>query len=90
MTLTATQSRVLTAVETLTQQHGYPPSVREIGDAVGLSSTSSVSHVLHKLEAMGRLALPAPGSPRGIRVVRAAESTCQRCGGRGYIPEEAS
>jgi repressor LexA len=36
-------------------EHGYPPSVREIGDAVGLSSSSSVHAQLESLEAHGYL-----------------------------------
>lgn len=35
--------------------HGYPPSVREIGDHVGLSSPSSVHHHLRRLEEAGAL-----------------------------------
>ncbi|MFB7375867.1 transcriptional repressor LexA [Kitasatospora purpeofusca] len=40
------------AIRDITQARGYPPSMREIGRAVGLSSTSSVSHVIQRLESM--------------------------------------
>jgi repressor LexA len=53
--LTARQEAVLTAIATWCQAHGYPPSLREIGKAVGLASTSSVSHQVHALERLGYL-----------------------------------
>lgn len=51
--------------------HGYPPSMREIGDAVGLSSTSSVHHQLCRLEQLGVLVRSERRS-RAICVVEAA------------------
>ena len=45
------------------RSRGYSPSLREIGDAVGLASTSSVSHQLSVLEANGYLIREA-GRPR--------------------------
>ena len=52
------------------EEHGYPPTVREIGDAVGLSSTSSVMSHIRKMIKSGMLETDAeiPGSPRAIRV----------------------
>ncbi|MGV9267470.1 transcriptional repressor LexA [Kitasatospora sp. NPDC003701] len=50
--LTDRQRQVVTAIRDITQTRGYPPSMREIGKTVGLSSTSSVSHVIQRLEAM--------------------------------------
>jgi repressor LexA len=58
------------------EKRGYPPSVREIGDAVELTSTSSVHHHLRRLEKLGVLARTS-GRCRAIRVVescRAVES----------------
>jgi SOS-response transcriptional repressor LexA len=49
-----------------TQQRS--PSYREIGDAVGLTSTSSVAHQLGQLERAGRIA-HEDGARRGLRVV---------------------
>lgn len=51
--LTARQRKILDFIATTTADRGYPPSVREIGDAVGLSSSSSVSHQLGQLVAKG-------------------------------------
>lgn len=50
---------------------GYPPSIREIGDAVGLTSTSSVAHQLRTLERKGYLRRD-PNRPRAVDV-RAAD-----------------
>jgi repressor LexA len=49
------------------ERRGYPPSMREIGDAVGLTSTSSVSHQLITLERKGYLRRD-PNRPRALEV----------------------
>ncbi|MFJ2278794.1 transcriptional repressor LexA [Streptomyces sp. NPDC087866] len=48
--LTTRQSHIVTAIRDHIERTGYPPSMREIGAAVGLSSTSSVAHQLAALE----------------------------------------
>jgi repressor LexA len=53
--LTPRQRKVLEVIRDWVERHGYPPSVREIGDAVGLTSTSSVHHQLRSLERKGYL-----------------------------------
>ncbi|MEV1291625.1 transcriptional repressor LexA [Pseudonocardia sp. NPDC049635] len=53
--LTPRQRKVLAVIRDWVDRHGYPPSVREIGDAVGLTSTSSVHHQLRTLERKGFL-----------------------------------
>ena len=54
-------------VEQFTQENGYAPSIREIGAAVGLSSTASVSYHLQKLQAEGLLRSPnGKGSKRSV------------------------
>ena len=53
--LTERQRAILAVIQASLDEHGYPPSVREIGDAVGLSSTSSVHAQLETLEARGYL-----------------------------------
>ena len=53
--LTPRQRAVLEAVRDLTADQGYPPSLREIGEAVGLSSTSSVTHQVNPLQRAGLL-----------------------------------
>jgi len=53
--LTPRQRKVLEVIREWVERFGYPPSVREIGDAVGLTSTSSVHHQLRTLERKGYL-----------------------------------
>lgn len=54
------------------ERFGYPPSVREIGEAVGLTSTSSVAHQLRALERKGYLRRD-PNRPRAVGI-RPADS----------------
>lgn len=49
-------------------EHGYPPTVREIGAAVGLNSTCTVHMHLKKMFDSGMLETDHPGVPRTIRV----------------------
>lgn len=65
--LTTRQRRVLEVIRESVERRGYPPSVREIGDAVGLTSTSSVSHQLKTLERKGFLRRD-PNRPRAVDV----------------------
>ncbi|MFC8448762.1 transcriptional repressor LexA [Kitasatospora sp. NPDC057223] len=65
--LTDRQTRILQFVDSTIEQRGYPPSMREIGDAVGLSSVSSVSHQVLALEKKGHLVRDAH-TPRAYRV----------------------
>jgi len=51
--LTQRQRRILEVIRETVARQGYPPSVREIGQAVGLTSTSSVAHQLTTLERKG-------------------------------------
>ena len=55
-------------------EHGYPPSMREIGDAAGLGSLSSVKHQLTRLEQFGYLRRH-PGRPRALEVLRDEDGT---------------
>jgi len=67
--LTTRQRLVLDTVRASVEQRGYPPSMREIGDAVGLTSPSSVKHQLTALERKGYLRRD-PNRPRAIEVVQ--------------------
>lgn len=51
--LTPRQLRILTVIKESVQRNGYPPSMREIGEAAGLASPSSVRHQLTNLEQKG-------------------------------------
>lgn len=66
--LTTRQRRVLEVIRNSVDRRGYPPSLREIGEAVGLTSPSSVSHQLAALERKGYLRKD-PHRPRAIEVV---------------------
>jgi repressor LexA len=65
--LTPRQRRVLEVIRDSVERRGYPPSIREIGDAVGLTSTSSVAHQLTTLEKKGFLRRD-PNRPRAVDV----------------------
>ena len=65
--LTPRQRRVLEVIRDSVERRGYPPSMREIGEAVGLTSSSSVSHQLATLERKGYLRRD-PNRPRAIEV----------------------
>jgi repressor LexA len=61
--LTPVRRKIVRVIEESMRCRGYSPSMREIGDAVGLASTSSVSHQLSVLQAKGYL-VREPGRPR--------------------------
>lgn len=61
--LTPIQQRIARFIADSQRRKGYPPSIREIGDAVGLASTSSVAHQLSVLKAKGVIVREA-GRPR--------------------------
>ena len=65
--LTPRQQRVLTTIKDSIENRGYPPSMREIGEAVGLTSSSSVAHQLKTLEEKGFLKRD-PKRPRALEV----------------------
>ena len=66
--LTARQQKILDAIRTEIEQKGYPPSMRQIGDMVGLASLSSVTHQLGRLETMGYIRRD-PKLPRASEVL---------------------
>ncbi|MCD4532516.1 transcriptional repressor LexA [Nocardioides sp. cx-169] len=65
--LTPRQLRVLATIKDSIERRGYPPSMREIGQAVGLTSSSSVAHQLKTLEEKGFLKRD-PNRPRALEV----------------------
>jgi repressor LexA len=72
--LTPRQQRVLNVIRDSLELRGYPPSMREIGEKVGLTSSSSVAHQLKVLQEKGFLKRD-PNRPRALSV---------------YSPDEAS
>lgn len=71
--LTPRQRRILEVIRDAVHARGYPPSIREMGDAVGLASTSSVAHQLKVLEQKGFLRRD-PNRPRALEVLLPTES----------------
>ena len=66
--LSAKQMAILEVIQASIAAYGYPPSMREIGDAVGLKSLSSVTHQLGQLELSGYLRRD-PGKTRAMEVL---------------------
>lgn len=71
--LSARQRRVLEVIEDSVVLRGFPPSIREIADAVGLQSTSSVAYQLQQLEEKGYLKREEK-RPRAVDVRKSAAS----------------
>lgn len=72
-TLTARQRQILDCIDTAMRERGYPPSVREIGESVGLGSPSTVHSHLSTLQRLGYLRRD-PSKPRAIEVLFDAAS----------------
>jgi len=77
--LTQRQHEILVFIEKTVGDRGYPPSVREIGEAVGLASPSTVHSHLHTLQRLGYLRRD-PTKPRAIEVTAdtASGTTAER------------
>ena len=86
--LTQRQRRVLEVIRDSIERRGYPPSVREIGEAVGLSSASSVAHQLSVLQKKGWLRRD-PNRPRALDV-RLPGDTALPAPAAATAPDETS
>src|SRR5260370_5720097 len=75
--LTDRQARILEYIRYQNKVRNYPPSVREIGEAVGLSSSSTVHNHLNQLERRG-LIRRDPSKSRTVQLVQDAEFDNQR------------
>jgi repressor LexA len=88
--LTQRQRTILNVIRESVTTRGYPPSIREIGDAVGLTSTSSVAHQLRTLERKGYLRRD-PNRPRAVDVRgaddAAAAAPATEVAGSDTLPE---
>ena len=69
--LSERQSKILEFFHSFQQEQRYPPTIREIGKAVGISSTSVVNYNLNRLEEMGYIEREESVS-RGIRLLEPA------------------
>ncbi len=85
------QQKILEYIERFSNENGYPPTVREIGEAVGLNSPSTVHGYLKRLERDGKLE-KGEGSSRALRLkgprpigAGAAEGEYLRPLGREYL-----
>ncbi len=67
--LTDRQRSIVDVIQQSLDERSYPPSMREIGDACGLASLSSVTHQLSRLQELGYLKR-VPGRPRAMEVIR--------------------
>jgi repressor LexA len=74
--LTGRQRLILEFIREWVERHGYPPSVREIGEAVGLVSPSSVAYQLKELEKKGYLRRD-PNRPRAVDVRQPSELSAE-------------
>ena len=73
MDLSSRQQEILAYVNTHVDEHGYPPTVREIGQAVGLTSPSTVHAHLEKLAKAGLIRRDAT-KPRALEVIEGGRS----------------
>ena len=75
--LSKRQQDILQYIKVAVREKGYPPSVREIGEAVGLASSSTVHGHLARLESKG-LIRRDPTKPRAIEILDLEEDTIPR------------
>jgi repressor LexA len=83
--LTVRQRKVLECIRDSVERRGFPPTIREIGDAVGLASTSSVSHQLITLQKKGFLRRDAT-KPRAVDVRLPSELPSAAPAEEGALP----
>src|SRR6266496_4065391 len=88
--LSERQRNMLLYIEKYVADHGFPPTIRQIGEATGINSTSVVNYNLNKLVQAGylsrsshvsrglRLTVPVPGGERKKSAVHAAATTQAR------------
>ncbi len=87
--LTPRQTKVLLSIKEAIELRGYPPSMREIGQAVGLTSSSSVAHQLRVLEEKGFLKRD-PNRPRALEVFLPELLAARRSISADHDPAEPS
>lgn len=89
--ITGRQRRILEMIKEFVDEYGYPPTIRQIGETVGISSTSVVSYNLGVLQRKGFLARD-PDVSRGLRIVEDEDEALPEydeelvvVGGRPYV-----
>lgn len=87
--LSEKQQAILEYICRSVESRGYPPSMREIGDAVGLSSLSSVTHQLSRLELAGYIRRD-PNRPRALEILVELASTSSAVADAPAQAEEAA
>ncbi|WP_203566619.1 transcriptional repressor LexA [Aestuariimicrobium ganziense] len=85
--LTPRQRLILEVIRDVVKTRGYPPSIREVGEFVGLASTSSVSHQLRALEAKGFIRRD-PNRPRALEVHLPDEPARKTPSRRNQVPDD--
>jgi repressor LexA len=83
--LTPRQQRVLMVIRDSIDRRGYPPSMREIGERVGLTSSSSVAHQLRMLEEKGFIKRD-PNRPRALSVFTPDDAAVDETGAGDAMP----
>jgi len=66
--MVVTNESIVEVIVEYIKKHGYPPSVREIGDSVGFQSTNTTWKRLQKMLETGMIESDNPGTARAIRV----------------------
>ena len=66
--MAVTNESIVEVIVEYIKKHGYPPSVREIGDSVGFQSTNTTWKRLQKMLKTGMIESDNPGTARAIRV----------------------
>ena len=77
--LAGNQRSIYDFIKDFVRSNGYPPSIREIGKAVGLASSSTVHGHLARLEKKGLLRIEKD-KPRAIQITGEFDDKCPHCG----------
>lgn len=85
VTLTKRQQEIFAFIKRYSAEHGYPPTVRDIGSAVGLASSSTVHAHLANLEKAGVLRRD-PTKPRALELLDRAAKAVRSAAGAAGLP----
>jgi repressor LexA len=85
MDLTKRQQEIVDFIKRYSARHGYPPTVRDIGRAVGLASSSTVHQHLANLERIGQIKRD-PSKPRAIELLNRVVEEVRTVGRQNLLP----